>query len=172
MKIFFHHIAGKMTDMSLIYCNVYAQVEPEEETKALEEGWAIDEWAQKSPRYWFQGRQTRIDVSTLKYNRKTRRIIKRCPDVTCEVKKIGNTMTLISKFDNNFFSNKNNIDHLILEYKDDQVWFSETKKLSNKDYIAQIKSIEEETFLLDKSKIKYTIITKSGGFQKKGCKSN
>ena len=81
-------------------------------------------------------------------------------------------MTLISKFDNNFFSKKKNIDHLILEYKDDQVWFSEIKRLSNKDYTAQIKSIEEENFLLDKSKIKYTIITKSGGFQKNGCKSN
>ena len=46
------------------------------------------------------------------------------------------------------------------------------KKLSNKDYIAQINSIEEENFLLDKSKIKYTIITKSGGFQINGCKSN
>ena len=51
-------------------------------------------------------------------------------------------------------------------------WFSEIKKLSNKEYIAQIKSITEESFLLDKSQIKYTIITKSGGFQKNGCKSN
>ena len=46
----------------------------------------------------------------------------------------------------------------------------ENKKLSNKDYIAQIESIEEENFLLNKSKIKYTIITKSGGFQINGCK--
>ena len=90
--------------------------------------------------------------------------------VSCDVKKIGNKMTIISKFDNNFFSKKKYIDHLILEYKDDQVWFSETKKLSNKDYIAQIKSIEEENFLLNKSKVKYTIITKSGGFLINGCK--
>ena len=81
-------------------------------------------------------------------------------------------MTFLSNFNNNFFSDNHYIDALILEYKDDQVWFSEIKKLSNKDYIAQINSIEEETFLLDKSKIKYTIITESGGFQKKGCKSN
>ena len=47
---------------------------------------------------------------------------------------------------------------------------AETKKLSNKDYIAQIKSIEEENFLLNKSKVKYTIITKSGGFLINGCK--
>ena len=90
--------------------------------------------------------------------------------VSCDVKKIGNKMTIISKFDNNFFSKKKYIDYLILEYKDDQVWFSETKKLSNKDYIAQIKSIEEENFLLNKSKVKYTIITKSGGFLINGCK--
>ena len=59
-----------------------------------------------------------------------------------------------------------------MEYLDEKIWFSEIKKLSNKDYIAQIKSIEEENFLLDKSKIKYTIITKSSGFQNNGCKSN
>ena len=92
--------------------------------------------------------------------------------ITCDVKKIGNKMMLISKFDNNFFSKEKYIDHLILEYQDDQVWFSEIKRFNDKDYIAQIKSIEEENFLLDKSKIKYTIITKSGGFQKNGCKSN
>ncbi len=90
--------------------------------------------------------------------------------VSCDVKRIGNKMTIISKFDNDFFSKKKYIDHIILEYKDDKVWFSETKKLSNKDYIAEIKSIEEESFLLNKSKIKYTIITKSGGFQINGCK--
>ena len=91
MKIFFHHIAGKMTDLSLIYCNVYAQIEPCEETKALEGGWAIDEWTQKNPRYWFQGRQTRISVNSLKYNKKTRKILNRCPDITCEVKKYSDT---------------------------------------------------------------------------------
>lgn len=91
--------------------------------------------------------------------------------ITCDVKKIGNRMMLISEFDNNFFSKEKYIDHLILEYMDYQVWFSEIKRLNNKNYIAQIKSIEEENFLLDKSKIKYTIITKSGGFKKNGCKS-
>tara|TARA_R100000005_G_scaffold96527_1_gene84195 strand:+ start:1441 stop:2211 length:771 start_codon:yes stop_codon:yes gene_type:complete len=91
MKIFFHHITGKMTDMSLIYCNVYAQIEPHEETEALEGGWAIDEWTQKNPRYWFQGRQTRIDVSTLKYNKKTRKILDRCTGVEHKVKKYSDT---------------------------------------------------------------------------------
>ena len=91
MNIFFHHICGKMTDMSLIYCNVYANVEPHEETHALENGWAIDEWTQKEPRYWFQGRQTRIDVNALKYNKKTRRIINRCPNIQHEVKKYSET---------------------------------------------------------------------------------
>tara|TARA_Y100001938_G_scaffold29079_1_gene39260 strand:- start:5799 stop:6563 length:765 start_codon:yes stop_codon:yes gene_type:complete len=91
MKIFFHHIAGKMTDMSLIYCNVYAHVEPEEETHALENGWAIDEWNQKEPRYWFQGRQVRIDTSKLEYNKKTRRILNSCPNVEIKIKKYSET---------------------------------------------------------------------------------
>ena len=92
--------------------------------------------------------------------------------VSCSVKKTGSKLTLYSKFNDNFFLKKNTIEQLILEYLDEKIWFSEIKKLSNKDYVAQIKSIEEENFLVDKSKIKYTIITESGGFQKNGCKSN
>ena len=40
-------------------------------------------------------------------------------------------MKLISKFDNNFFSNNNSIDQLILEYLDGQIWFSEISKIMN-----------------------------------------
>ena len=48
--------------------------------------------------------------------------------IECEVKKINKKMKLISKFDNNFFSNNNSIDQLILEYLDGQIWFSEISK--------------------------------------------
>ena len=92
--------------------------------------------------------------------------------VFCSAKKTGSKLSLYSKFNNHFFSKGNTIEQLIMEYMDEKIWFSEIKKLSNKDYVAQIKSIEEENFLVDKSKIKYTIITESGGFQKNGCKSN
>ena len=92
--------------------------------------------------------------------------------IECEVKKINKKMKLISKFDNNFFSNNNSIDQLILEYLDGQIWFSEISKTNKRfEFLSIINSLDDNNFFLDKSKIKYTIITRSGGFQQKGCKS-
>ena len=92
--------------------------------------------------------------------------------IECEVKKNNNKINLISKFDGNFFSNNDAIDQLILEYLDGQIWFSEIKKNNESfEFISIINSFEDNNFFLDKSKIKYTIITRSGGFQQIGCKS-
>ena len=92
--------------------------------------------------------------------------------IECEVKKINKKMKLISKFDNNFFSNNNSIEQLILEYLDGQIWFSEISKTNERfEFLSTINSFEDNNFFLDKSKIEYTIITRSGGFQQKGCKS-
>ena len=92
--------------------------------------------------------------------------------IECEVKKINKKMKLISKFDNNFFSNNNSIDQIILEYLDGQIWFSEISKTNERfEFLSIINSLDDNNFFLDKSKIKYTIITRSGGFQQKGCKS-
>ena len=91
--------------------------------------------------------------------------------IQCKVKNIKNKIILISKFEKNFFSNKNLIDQLIIEYIDTHIWFSGIKKIDgNFDYMSNINSFEDENFLLNKSKIKYTIITKSGGFEQTGCK--
>ena len=92
--------------------------------------------------------------------------------IECEVKKINKKMKLISKFDGNFFSNNDSIDQLILEYLDGQIWFSEISKTNERfEFLSTINSFEDNNFFLDKSKIEYTIITRSGGFQQKGCKS-
>jgi len=92
--------------------------------------------------------------------------------IECEVKKINKKMKLLSKFDSNFFSNNHSIDQLILEYLDGQIWFSEISKTNERfEFLSIINSLDENNFFLDKSKIKYTIITRSGGFQHKGCKS-
>ena len=92
--------------------------------------------------------------------------------IECEVKKINKKMKLLSKFDNNFFSNNHSIDQLILEYLDGQIWFSEISKTNERfEFLSIINSLDDNNFFLDKSKIKYTIITRSGGFQQKGCKS-
>jgi len=92
--------------------------------------------------------------------------------IECEVKKINKKMKLISKFDNNFFSNNHSIDQIILEYLDGQIWFSEISKTNERfEFLSIINSLDDNNFFLDKSKIKYTIITRSGGFQQIGCKS-
>ena len=92
--------------------------------------------------------------------------------IECEVKKINKKMKLLSKFDSNFFSNNHSIDQLILEYLDGQIWFSEISKTNERfEFLSTINSFEDNNFFLDKSKIEYTIITRSGGFQQKGCKS-
>ena len=92
--------------------------------------------------------------------------------IECEVKKINKKMKLLSKFDSNFFSNNHSIDQLILEYLDGQIWFSEISKTNERfEFLSTINSFEDNNFFLDKSKIEYTIITRSGGFQHKGCKS-
>ena len=92
--------------------------------------------------------------------------------IECEVKKINKKMKLLSKFDSNFFSNNLSIDQLILEYLDGQIWFSEISKTNERfEFLSIINSLDDNNFFLDKSKIKYTIITRSGGFQQKGCKS-
>ena len=92
--------------------------------------------------------------------------------IECEVKKINKKMKLLSKFDNNFFSNNHSIDQLIIEYLDGQIWFSEISKTNERfEFLSTINSFEDNNFFLDKSKIEYTIITRSGGFQQKGCKS-
>ena len=92
--------------------------------------------------------------------------------IECEVKKINKKMKLLSKFDSNFFSNNHSIDQLILEYLDGQIWFSEISKTNERfEFLSIINSLDDNNFFLDKSKIKYTIITRSGGFQHKGCKS-
>ena len=92
--------------------------------------------------------------------------------IECEVKKINKKMKLLSKFDSNFFSNNHSIDQLILEYLDGQIWFSEISKTNERfKFLSIINSLDDNNFFLDKSKIKYTIITRSGGFQQKGCKS-
>ena len=92
--------------------------------------------------------------------------------IECEVKKINKKMKLLSKFDSNFFSNNHSINQLILEYLDGQIWFSEISKTNERfEFLSIINSLDDNNFFLDKSKIKYTIITRSGGFQQKGCKS-
>ena len=81
MKLFFQHVYGRMSDASVIFCEVLANFDPEEETYALENGWFVYEWSNEKPTPWVQGRQTRLEVSKLKHNKKTRKMIKPCAGI-------------------------------------------------------------------------------------------
>ena len=87
MKIFFSHYYGRMSDvLGIINCGIYAEdVSEEEEQYALENGWIKLE----SPKYkdtWCQGRQTRLKVSELKYNKKIRKMTDPCKGIESTVK--------------------------------------------------------------------------------------
>jgi hypothetical protein len=62
MKLFFKHIAGRVTDMDFYYSPVYAHFEQHEIAEAVNTGWLINEWAAYEPRRWFQSRIVRLDL--------------------------------------------------------------------------------------------------------------
>ena len=76
-----------MSNASVIFCEVCAYFDPEEEEYALNNGWFIYEWAKnEKQRVWIQGRQTRLKVSELKYNKKTRKMLKPCANIKSKFK--------------------------------------------------------------------------------------
>lgn len=91
---------------------------------------------------------------------------------SCTVSKVKNKLKLFIQFYNNLFFERNNVKELILEYIDPNIWFSKIGKTNNdKNYFANINSINDTNIILDMSKIQFTIISKKGGFLKNGCKS-
>ena len=91
---------------------------------------------------------------------------------SCTVSKVKNKLKLFIQFYNNLFFERNNVKELILEYIDPNIWFSKIGKTNNnKNYFANINSINDTNIILEMSKIQFTIISKKGGFLKNGCKS-
>lgn len=87
MKIFFSHYYGRMSDvLGIINCGIYAEdVSEDEEQYALENGWTKVE-SSKNKDTWCQGRQTRVKVSELKYNKKIRKMTNPCKGIESTVK--------------------------------------------------------------------------------------
>ncbi len=82
MKIFFTHFYGRMSDvLGIVNCGAYAEdVSKEEEQYALENGWMKVE-SLKYGDVWAQGRQIRLKVSELKYNKKIRKMTDPCKSI-------------------------------------------------------------------------------------------
>ena len=87
MKIFFSHYYGRMSDvLGLINCGIYSEdISLDEEQYALDNGWIKLENSEH-PNTWCQGRQTRVKVSELKYNKKIRKMTKPCANIESEAK--------------------------------------------------------------------------------------
>ena len=63
MKLYFDHMAGRITHADWQYTPVTATFSPNEYKEALENGWLLNEW---EPPYWFQARQVRYHLPALK----------------------------------------------------------------------------------------------------------
>ncbi|MFZ9069146.1 MAG: hypothetical protein ACO23R_17385, partial [bacterium] len=63
MKLYFDHMAGRITHADWQYTPVTATFRPNEYKEALENGWLLNEW---EPPYWFQARQVRYHLPALK----------------------------------------------------------------------------------------------------------
>tara|TARA_Y100000361_G_scaffold2433_2_gene2097 strand:+ start:5429 stop:6208 length:780 start_codon:yes stop_codon:yes gene_type:complete len=94
MKIYFRHYAGAITEYDYLFFDCMAKVGAYEEDIALQEGWLPDDYTEpkkmsnnfeEDKSDWFQARQTRIDLSLFKEDRRTRKARKKCKDITTKV---------------------------------------------------------------------------------------
>ena len=89
----------------------------------------------------------------------------------------GDGAGIICQIPHDFFKQQSLSENIPLpksgDYGVGMVFIPQNNSISLDEYKTTIlNSIEEENFLLDKSKIKYTMITKSSSFHNNGCKSN
>ena len=72
MKIFFDHIAGKLTNYDLLYSLILAQFEPREYDYALDNGWIPLSWyfTKLDGLTWINARSCRLDLSKFTFSKK------------------------------------------------------------------------------------------------------
>ena len=72
MKIFFDHIAGKLTNYDLIYSLILAEFKPEEYDYALNNGWIPLSWyyTKLDRLTWINARSCRLDLSKFTFSKK------------------------------------------------------------------------------------------------------
>ena len=72
MKIFFDHIAGKLTNYDLLYSLILAQFEPREYDYALDNGWIPLSWyfTKLDGLTWINARSCRLDLSNKQFYEK------------------------------------------------------------------------------------------------------
>jgi len=94
--------------------------------------------------------------------------------VSCIVEKDKGKLNLITRFNSKFFKGKKRIRDAIFNYGGEEIWFSNKIKKSEKGtqiFSMTLNHITEQSILLNKSKIKVTILTQENGFFLDGCRS-
>jgi len=92
--------------------------------------------------------------------------------VSCTVEKDQDNLNLISKFNSEFFKGKKNIMDAIFNYRGEEIWFSNKNQRSDKGtqiFSITLNHINDQSILLNKSKIEVTILTQERGFTLQGC---
>ena len=79
MKIFFDHIAGKLTNYDLIYSLILAKFDLDEYDYALDNGWIPLSWyhTKLDGQTWINARGARLDLTKFKFNKNKRYRLKR-----------------------------------------------------------------------------------------------
>ena len=81
MKIYFDHIAGKLTNYDLIYSLILAEFETEEYEYALNNGWIPLSWyyTKMNRLTWINARSSRLDLSKFTFSKKQKYYFKMKP---------------------------------------------------------------------------------------------
>ena len=86
MKIFFDHIAGKLTNYDLLYSLILAKFEPNEYDYALDNGWIPLSWyfTKLDGLTWINARSCRLDLSKFTFSKKQKYILNK-KDISVEI---------------------------------------------------------------------------------------
>ena len=110
MKLFFDHIAGKLTNYDLVYSLALATFEEKEYSYALENGWIPLSWYYEklNEMTWINARGCRLVLSKFTFSKKQRKIL--------NTKNI--TVKIFDKLDNNLRNIVSDIYKKYIQHKD------------------------------------------------------
>ena len=93
---------------------------------------------------------------------------------SCKVQQDEGKLILIARFNSKFFKGKKHIKDVIFNYRGEEIWFSNKNQKSEKGtqiFNITLNHINEQSILLNKSKIEVTILTQDNGFILDGCRN-
>ena len=150
MKIYFDHIAGKLTNYDLIYSLILAEFETEEYEYALNNGWIPLSWyyTKMNRLTWINARSSRLDLSKFTFSKKQKYTLNK-KDVTVRIEDNPNQDVLADIYKKYIrykkFYEKNNEEeseefmrddplgwkYFVYYYKDKPVAFTELMTMNN-----------------------------------------